>query len=259
MNQFLIEVLVSLNLYILIFSRLIGLFVVAPIFGRNNLPNIFKLGFCLIIAYIILPYVEGSGVTQLSFFETIFLAIKELLIGLVIGFIAYIIFSIFFIAGSFIDMDLGFGMASVMDPQYGAQVPITGNFIYTIGTVVFMILNGHHHLIRSLVNSFYIFPVNSLISINNNLFIFLVKLLDYIFTSAIKIAIPVMIAIFLTNLILGILARTMPQMNVFVVGMPLKLIIGILIISIVFPYYISIMKDMFNSIYEFIHKIIRIF
>ncbi|WP_331722137.1 flagellar biosynthetic protein FliR [Alkalithermobacter thermoalcaliphilus] len=242
----------------LIFARCIGLFVVSPIFGRNNLPNIFKLGFCLIVSYIILPYVNMGNVSEYSFFNIMFLGIKEILIGFVIGFIAYMIFSIFYIAGAFLDLDLGFSMANVIDPQYGSQVPITGNFIYTILTVVFMLLNGHHYLIKALVDSFYIFPVNSLININNNLFVFIVQLLDYMFVSAIKISIIVMISIFLVNLILGILARTMPQMNVFIVGMPLKIVIGLSIMSVSFPYMVAMGDRIFTNMYEFIYKIIRI-
>ncbi|SHJ43633.1 flagellar biosynthetic protein FliR [Tepidibacter formicigenes] len=259
MNEALSQIVTYLNLYMIVLSRCIGLFIASPVFGRKNLPNIFKLGFSMILAYIILPYISASNLSDIPFLQLLFLAIKELIIGLIIGFIAFVIFSIFFLAGSFIDRDLGFSMANVLDPQYGSQVSISGNFIYILSTLIFLILNGHHYLIRGMINSFYLLPVNSLIKVNDNFFILIIKLLDYIFIYSLKIAIPVIISIFLTNLILGVLARTMPQMNVFVVGMPLKIIFGLAIMSITFPYYIPIIKTIFKDMYEFIFQSIKLF
>ncbi|SHG92968.1 flagellar biosynthetic protein FliR [Tepidibacter thalassicus] len=259
MNDVLNQILIYLNLYMLILSRCIGLFVASPVFGRKNLPNIFKLGFSMILAYIILPYVSTPNLKYMPFLQILFLSIKELIIGLIIGFIAFVIFSIFFLAGSFIDRDMGFSMANVLDPQYGSQVSISGNYIYILSTLIFLILNGHHYLIKGMINSFYILPINSLIKINDNFLIFIIKLLDYIFIYALKIAIPVIISIFLTNLILGILARTMPQMNVFVVGMPLKIMFGLVIMVFIIPYYVPIIKTIFKDMYEFIFQSIKLF
>lgn len=259
MNDIFAQVLGYFNLYMLILARCIGLFIASPIFGRNNLPNIFKLTFCMILAYILLPYVDVENINSIPFLKLLFFSIKELIIGIMIGFIAFLIFSIFFLAGSFIDMDLGFSMASVLDPQYGSQVPLSGNFLHIIATLIFLVLNGHHYLIKSLINSFYVLPINSLIKMDNNLLLLVSNMFDFIFVSAIKIAIPVMISIFLTNLILGILARTMPQMNVFVVGMPIKIVFGLAIMSFILPYYEPIFKDIFKEMYEFIFKSIKLF
>ncbi len=259
MNEVFNQVLAYVNLYMLILARCIGLFIASPIFGRNNLPNIFKLGFCMILSYILLPYIQIETIDTMPFMQLLFFAMKEFVVGLIIGFIGFMIFSIFFLAGSFIDMELGFGMAGVMDPQYGTQVPLSGNFIYILSTLIFLMLNGHHYLIKALINSFTMLPINSLLKINDNFLIFLAKLFDFIFMSSVKIAIPIMIGIFLTNLILGILARTMPQMNVFVVGMPLKILFGLAIMSFVLPYYVPIIKIIFKEMYGFIFKAIKLF
>ncbi|WFD11691.1 flagellar biosynthetic protein FliR [Tepidibacter hydrothermalis] len=258
MNDVLNQMLNYVNVYMLILARCIGLFIASPVFGRKNLPNIFKLGFSIILAYIVLPFIDISNLEYMSFLQILFLAIKELIIGLVIGFVAFIVFSTFFLAGSFIDRDLGFSMANVVDPQYGFQVPITGNFIYIIATLIFLIINGHHYLIKALVNSFYIIPINSNINLDASILKFMIDIFDYIFIMAIKISIPITIIILSTNLILGILARTMPQMNVFVVGMPIKVILGLVIVSIVFPYYEPIMETMFKDMYKFIFNITKI-
>ena len=195
----------------------------------------------------------------MPFLQIVFLSIKEFLVGIFIGFIAFIVFSIFLFAGSFIDMDLGFSMANVIDPQYGGQVPLSGNFLYIFATTVFIILNGHHYLIKAVINSYYVFPLDKLINFDENFMIFLIKLFDYVMISAIKLAIPVMIGVFLVNLILGILARTMPQMNVFVVGMPLKVILGLAILSLIIPYYIPVYKEIFKEMYKYIYESLRIF
>ncbi|WP_099187210.1 flagellar biosynthetic protein FliR [Tepidibacter mesophilus] len=258
MNDILNQILNYINVYMLILARCIGLFIASPIFGRKNLPNIFKLGFSMILAYIVLPFVDSSNLEYMPFLQILFLSIKELGIGLVIGFIAFIVFSTFFLAGSFIDTDLGFSMANVVDPQYGFQVPITGNLIYIISTLVFLIINGHHYLIKALVNTFYILPINSKINFDSSILQFSIDIFNYIFVMAIKISIPVTVIILSTNLILGILARTMPQMNVFVVGMPIKVLLGLLILSIVFPYYEPIMETVFKDMYKFIFNIIKL-
>ncbi len=259
MNDILNQILNYINVYMLILARCIGLFIASPIFGRKNLPNIFKLGFSIILAYIVLPFIESSNLEYMSFLQILLLSIKELIIGLVIGFVAFIVFSTFFLAGSFIDRDLGFSMANVVDPQYGFQVPITGNLIYIISTLVFLIINGHHYLIKALVNSFYVMPINSNIKLDADVLKFVIDIFNYIFVMAIKISIPITIIILSTNLILGILARTMPQMNVFVVGMPIKVILGLLILCIVFPYYEPIMETVFKDMYKFIFDITKIF
>ncbi|MCT4507984.1 MAG: flagellar biosynthetic protein FliR [Tepidibacter sp.] len=258
MNEVLNQILNYVNVYMLILARCIGLFIASPVFGRKNLPNIFKLGFSVILAYIVLPFIDSSNFEYMTFLQILFLAIKELMIGLVIGFIAFIVFSSFFMTGSFIDRELGFSMANVVDPQYGFQVPITGNLIYIIATLIFLIVDGHHYLIKALINSFYIVPINNEIILNSNILKFTIDIFNYIFVMAIKISIPITIIILSTNLILGILARTMPQMNVFVVGMPIKVILGLLILSIVFPYYEPIMETIFKDMYKFIFNITKI-
>lgn len=248
----------EINLFFLIFIRISGMFTYLPIFGRKDLPNIFKLLMALSFSYLIFPFFDSQVINQMDQNMFILFIVKEFTLGILIGIAGELIFSAFFIAGSFIDAQLGFSMANVLDPMYGQRVAITGNFIYIIGILVMLSIDGHHYIIRAIVNSFQVFPVEKLINLNSNLLSFTLQMIRFIFETSVQIAMPVIIAIFLTNLVLGVMAKTMPQMNVFVIGMPLKIIIGLAVLVLSIPMLEPIYKNVFLEFYEFVYKILRI-
>ncbi len=256
------SILLNFQLFILILVRVTGLFVISPVFGRNNLPVIMKIGLSVIIALILLPLKINTFHLSIDNYRTlIFWIISEFLIGIIIGFIAFTYFTVIYLAGTIIDIQMGFGMVNIMDPQTNIQMPLAGGFYNILIILLFLNINGHHKLIQSLIYSYEILPVGFNIFINKNIVNYLIKTFTEIFILAFQLSAPILISIFLANIILAILARVMPQMNVFVVGLPLKIFIGIIVILMtlqLLPYYSeSLFDKMFRSIHELMQLFIR--
>jgi flagellar biosynthetic protein FliR len=238
--------------FLLIFLRVAAIFTVSPVFGRKNVPSILKIMFSVLLAYILIgvfPPPEGERVFNL--FSYALECIKELIIGLTIGYITTMFFSIAFTAGQIIDIQTGFSMVQVFDPQFNSQMPIMGNLLNMMMMMSFFMVNGHHTLIRILAETFVYLPVGD-ITFNSAIALILVDIFVLTMTMALQIAMPVVVASFLMEVALGLILRTVPQMNMFVVGIPLKIIIGIGVMILVVPIFMGltgqIFEDMFNSV-----------
>ncbi|QEK12260.1 flagellar type III secretion system protein FliR [Crassaminicella thermophila] len=247
----------NVDVFILVFARIIGIFISAPFFNHKNIPIFIKIGFSLIFAIILFPVIKiQADLVNNNFYLLLLTSMKELLTGILIGFVCYLFFSLIYLTGSIVDMQIGFTMATVMNPQDNTQVPITGSMFYIMAMLVFLSINGHHTLIYALKYSFNNIALGSL-SMNMLMVKKLIEILITTFNIAFKMSAPILISVFITNILLGILARTMPQMNVFVVGMPLKIGVGLMIIILVLPLYVSIFQNIFNdmiqNLYEFVN------
>ncbi len=252
----------QMGILLLIFARIVGMILTAPIFNQNNIPTYVKLGFSLIFAFVLLPIMKVPPDLQIvNFYELMLFGFKELILGMMIGFICYLFFTIVYIAGHMIDMEIGFSIASVLNPMdENEEIALSSNLIFTMAVLVFLSVNGHHKLIQALKQSFDIVPIGRL-NINGMMIEKLISIFISIFVIAFKFSAPIIVAIFLTNVLLGILARTMPQMNVFVVGMPIKILLGMLVLFIVFPLYIGffeyIFDTMFEHLWDLLHAIVK--
>lgn len=182
---------------------------------------------------------------------------SELIVGWIIGFVSSLVFSGVQMAGQLLDTQVGFGIVNILDPQSGQQVPLIGNFKYILALLVFLITNSHHLLLTALFNSFKIIPISGVV-FNKAITELIINMVWGIFTIAIKISLPVLVAIILTDVALGILARTMPQMNIFVVGVPGKIIVGIFVLSLALPFYILFLEVAFNGMYNDIYRILSV-
>lgn len=174
------------------------------------------------------------------------------------GYVGYFILSAISIAGSIIDFEIGFSMVTAIDPQTEASSSITGSYMYIFATVIFLIMNGHHLIIRLLSESFDILPLGAELHFEKNFLILVMKIMNYILLMGVKLAIPIMLSLFLVTLVLGFLARTMPQMNVFIVGMPLKIIVGLSFLRVIFPSYIPQIQILTKDIYQYTQYLIKI-
>lgn len=177
--------------------------------------------------------------------------IKELLVGFTMGFVTTMFFSIVMQAGQIIDINIGFSMVQLFDPQLGTQVPLTGNLLNIVMLLSFFMTNGHHMLIRILANSFTIMPPGNF-TLNADVAMVVVETFILTFVMGVRIAMPVMAAIFITEVALGIVIRTVPQMNMFVIGIPLKIVLGLVTLVLIIPVFMQstnhIFVEMFNAI-----------
>lgn len=249
----------QLGFFLLIFARISGIFSSAPIFGARNVPLIVKAGLSLLISYILLPLLFQANIAipdaMLAYAAVV---IGEFLIGLIMGFACSFIFYGIQMAGALLDTQIGFGIVNVLDPQFGQQVPLVGNFKYILAILVFLASNSHHLFLSAMVYSFKSIPVTSGVFRPELADIFVDMVVD-IFVIALKISLPVLVALLLTDIALGILARTMPQMNIFVVGVPGKIIVGIFVLSLALPFYIAFLEVVFSDVFHNIYRLLESF
>ncbi len=236
--------------FLLMLTRCSGIFLIAPFFGSLNIPIMVRAATAFMFAVVLFPVVDGLGPVDAPTFVLMYTVavLKELFIGWLIGFVAYVCFSAIHMAGKVMDMQVGFAVVNVMDPTSGQQIPLIGSFLYNLGIIVFLVTNGHHMIITALAESFRVVPLLTM-QPNLSLTMIMVNFTNGIFVTGMKIAMPVTFAILLVNVALGILARTMPQMNIFVVGIPLQLMVGVSILAMLLPFYVMFLGGMFDEMY----------
>jgi flagellar biosynthetic protein FliR len=180
------------------------------------------------------------------------MVVSQMMIGFVIGFIIALIFTAFQLAGEFFSFQMGFGITEVFDPLSQIEVPLVGQFQYLLAILVFLAINGHHLLITALYQSFEVIPIFNFSDVAKiqQLGISLTKLFSNTFMIALKIAFPIMATMLVVAFVLGLLAKASPQMNVFMVGFPLQIGIGLLTYLIVMPFLIEAIGKIINFIFD---------
>lgn len=239
--------------FLLVLTRSSGIFFISPFFGSMNVSYRLRAGVAVAFAMILFPVVVKEYVIHapptIAMFA--FTVVKELFIGWLIGLVGYITLSAITLAGKVMDMQVGFAVVQMMDPTTQQQTGLIGNFLYNLTIIFFLITNGHYIVISALAESFRIIPPDSMIW-SQSLPQIINDLVAGIWLNGMKIAMPVTFAILLTNVGMGILARTMPQMNIFVVGIPMHLMIGTTMLAMMLPFYMLFLDVMFNEMYAHI-------
>lgn len=236
----------QLDLLLLLFVRMNGLFITAPVWSNRLVPVQLRVALSFVMALLVLPLLPATHLPT-NILELAPLIVKELLIGAIIGFTATLIFSAVHLAGELLDIDMGLSIMNVIDPFSGTQMPLIGNFKYLLALLVYLAVGGHHALIVAAVRSYQVVPLGGL-SIGPQVFEAMMALASGVFAMALRIALPVLGALFLTTVALGVVNRAVPQMNVFVVGLPVKLAAGVLMLAAGLPFYVSFLEFLFDQV-----------
>ena len=194
----------------------------------------FKLGLGFFVSLIV--YL-ASGLAQTVPMDAgyILYVIHEVLAGLLLGYVFYLFFAVAQISGAFVDLQMGFGMANIIDPMTGVSAPLTGNFKYFLLLAVFLAMNGHHYMLSALMDSYEWLPMAGDLYAAiaaGGLTEQLAKTVATTFLLGFQLAAPVLVAMFLTDVGLGFLAKTAPQFNVFVIGLSLKILVGLMVMLV---------------------------
>ncbi|UCF86168.1 MAG: flagellar biosynthetic protein FliR [Desulfobacteraceae bacterium] len=219
-----------------------------PLFGSKNLPVLLKGGLLLSISIVLFPILK---LDHIPFFTEVIPfcleVIGEIILGVAIGLSVRLLFAGIQLAGQLAGFQMGLAIVNVMDPQTSAQVPILAQFNNLIAMLVFLAINAHHFFLRAIVESFRIVPpfefrfsyslMEQLMMLGSNMFII-----------AVKIGAPIMATMLITSVALGLIARTVPQMHIFIVAMPLKILIGLLLLSLTVPYFSAFLREVFNGL-----------
>lgn len=249
----------NIEVFLLIFVRMTGLFVIAPIFGRRNIPVYLKVGFSFMLALMLASSTTVQSAEFKNIYEFFLLVLKEFLVGVTLGYVSYLIFNSIYVAGQLIDMQVGFGVVNVIDPLSNMQVPITATFYFIFSMLIFLLCNGHHILIRGLFDSFELIPIGKG-AFEINLLDDILRIFANVFTVSFKISAPILAAILISDVALGIISKTVPQLNVFMVGMPLKIALGLAVMVLTLPMFIHLIGNLVNvmegEMYTFMKEMI---
>ncbi len=247
----------QLQKLIMIFIRITAFIVICPGFSFKGLPNTFKIGFAISLTLIINSIIPEIDVID-NMFLFLLLNIKETILGLALGFVTNLIFSAAEIAGNLVDFQVGFSMASVYDPSVGTTAANYGKMYYWISISVFFMLDMHHKVITALVKSFDYIPLNT-VSFNNYNAKAIVSLFSKVFELALNLGIPIIIVVLVTDIILGIISKTVPQINVLMLGMPVKAMVSFIITLLTLSWLINSMGNIMQLIPENIEGFMNLF
>ncbi len=246
---------VALVKYLLILFRCSGFLILTPVFGRREIPSQVKIGLAALLSLIVYPIIPDPNLNS-NLWTIAAIVIKEFMAGISMGYAAFLLFSSLYLAGEIIDLEMGFGIVNVLDPQSNTQVPLMGNYYYILTILLFLTVNGHHMLISTIIKSYDLLPLGEAAYREGLLNVIIISFKD-MFILGVQIALPIISIIFLTDFALGIIARTVPQMNVFMVGLPIKIAVGMVGMIMSFPMYLVILDTIYNGTYEKILMIIR--
>ncbi|ARU62470.1 flagellar biosynthetic protein FliR [Tumebacillus avium] len=249
------------EVFTLVLVRISSFFFLTPFFGARNIPAPVKIGLAFMIALLMTPALTGTEAGQLyagaGFAQLFLIILKEMMVGVTLAMVAAFIFAAIQVGGMFIDMQIGFAMANVFDPLTGHSAPLTGQFKYALAMLLFLGLDGHHGLLAALLQSYNFLPLGSF-AFSGDLLSVVMQTFSVMFLLGFKIAIPIVAALFLTDVGLAILSRAVPQMNVFVIGMPVKVLVGMVMVVVVMPAFVYLLRGLFQTMYGQLDTLLRV-
>lgn len=235
--------------FILVLARIVTMVSLVPIYGSGAVPTQTKIGFSLLLSFIIFPIVvrDFPPIPEhlLLFFGLMF---REVLVGVLMGLVTSIIFAAVQLSGQIFGMQIGFGIVNVIDPLSDLQISILGQFEFLVAIMLFLAVGGHHLLIAAMANSYLHVPLGAF-AVNAPLTEQVTQMLGKMFDIAFKVGFPMIAAIFLINIVMGVIARTVPQMNIFIVGLPLNIFVGLIVMGLSIVYVTFLLKNHFTSMF----------
>lgn len=242
---------------LILLARFSGL-MLAPIFSAKNIPLIWKTSLTLFLTYFGWSMGLANNYQAPDLGLNLFLVlISEFLIGLMLSLVTLFIFAAIQLAGHEMDFQMGFGIVQVMDPLSGTQVPVIGNFYYILAMLIFLQIDGHHLFIKALVSSYQHIPIGGF-AVRGGVAQQLVLFFGELFATGLKLSLPLVGTLIVVDVILGIVSRTVPQMNIFMVGMPAKIIIGFGVLFVTLPLFIHLLNALFDHLFWQLDTIMRV-
>ena len=224
--------------FLQVFARVTSLFVSAPVFGNREVPSQVKIALSAVISFAILPVVRTTLDKQVpaDLYSTVNTLLCQIAIGLLIGLVVSFLFVAVRVAGGIVDYQMGFTQASTFNPQFNETVSPISNFQYQYSLVLYLLGNGHWLMLAALVHSFTRLPATQMIY-NEHSRIVMTDLMFQFLVAGIQIAAPSAAVLLITDIAFALLNRAMPQMQVFYVGAPVKILVGLTVVIAVMPLF----------------------
>ncbi|MFH1819688.1 MAG: flagellar biosynthetic protein FliR [Pseudomonadota bacterium] len=237
-------------------TRILGLIMLAPVFGHSSVPRRVKIGLGVFIALIIAPTLPPMPDVGLGSWYGLFILIQQLLIGMAIGFIMRVVFAAVEAAGEIVGLQMGLGFASFFDPQSAGQTIVISQFFNLLASLLFLAVNAHLLLLGILVESFKSLPISPQ-PLSTAGFYSVANYGSVVFSVGLQLALPLIAILLMTNLALGILTRSAPQLNIFAIGFPITLGVGLIALDITLPYFTPQFEHMFRNGFAATTAVIR--
>ncbi len=238
----------QLQLFFLVFLRVGAIMITIPVFESRSIPQLFKLALAFTASLALFPLLGLEAVPISSSIIGLGIgAAGEILLGLVIGFSVKLIFAGIQLAGQMAGYQMGMAIANVMDPAESQQIPLLAQFNNLCALLIFLALNAHHWFIRALTQSYRLVPPFNA-RFDGALTEHLIQLAGKMFVIAIQVGAPIIATLLVTSVAFGLIARTVPQMNVFIVAMPLKIGVGLVFLGFSLPYFSAFLNKVFDGL-----------
>jgi flagellar biosynthetic protein FliR len=240
----------QLNAWLIAFvwplTRILGLIMTAPVFGNNAVQTPVKIGLGVFITLIVAPTLPPLPDVALGSWQGLFILVQQLLIGMAVGFIMRVVFAAVGAAGEIVGLQMGLGFASFFNPQSDGQTQVIANFFNLLATLLFLAVNGHLLLLNVIVASFQTLPISTQPLAAAGFY----SVAGYgatIFALGLQLALPLIAILLMTNLALGILTRAAPQLNLYSIGFPITLGVGLIALDLTLPYFAPMLEHAFQN------------
>ena len=232
--------------YLWPFLRLSALLMVAPIFGAGTVSVRIRVVLAALLSALMAPMLPVNAAIEFFSAPGIVMALREIVIGLAMGFVMQMIFGAVVLAGQSIATGMGLGFAMAVDPQNGVQVPIVSQIKVVIATLLFLAIDGHLMLLSAVFQSFALVPLTdpgfAVTGFEN-----VVSLGSQLFASALLLGLPTLTAVLMINVAFGVITRASPQLNIFAVGFPVTIVVGLVFLFLGMPAFIAAMQRFFET------------
>ena len=237
--------------------RISAMFVAVPLFSLRAVPARVRLILSVAITFVVMPLLPAFPVIDMFSYEGIRVAIAQVMIGLSTGFIVQLVFAAIVFAGQGVALSMGLGFASMVDPQNGQQVPVIAQLYVITSTLIFLGLDGHLLLIKMLLDSFTSLPIGIDGITKTNIWD-VIAWSSRMFAGGLLLAMPVIVSLLLVNIGFGIATRAAPQLNIFSVGFPVTLMLGIVLIWLTLPNVLDQFAGILTDAYDLIGQLLRL-
>jgi flagellar biosynthetic protein FliR len=233
----------------LIMIRMTGMLMFNPILGRRNVPVRVNLGLAFFLAILLGGVVDIPQLESPNFLMFLMLVLVELAVGMISGLVIQMFLSVLIIGGDIIDMNIGIAMAKAYDPGTNASIALSTSFLNILYILIFFVTNNHHTLIYMAAQSYQVIPLGTN-AVSADVLYYVPELMSSIFIFAMKLSLPVVILEVVMTMGTGIIMRVVPQINVFVVNIQMKLILGLLALFILVPAFTGFMENLITICFE---------
>lgn len=251
------ELLKYLASFVWPFFRISSMFISVPVFSVNALPAKIRVMASMLITWLVMPTLPAMPDIQIFSYQGLMVALQQVALGLTTGFILQMVFSIMLFAGQSIAYSMGLGFASLVDPATGVQVPVIAQLFVIAGNLLFLAVDGHLLLIEMLAQSFHTLPVGEIGMEKADLWQ-VIRWSSLIFADGLLLSMPVMVTLLLVNVSFGVASKAAPQLQIFGVGFPITIMLGMVLVWIGLPAMLEGFSDMLHQGFAMVSELLRL-